>query len=90
MDQGIRQLTKDISSGEYDLICVDELTDLLYHKEQRVTEKIAKPIFQNIHSNTTIIVTGHLCPDWLCDLASTVIEGKASKHYKGYTKGIEW
>lgn len=90
LDQGIRQLGHDMASGEYDLLCVDELTDLLYHKEQRVPEKIARTVFQAIHTNTTVLVTGHLCPDWLKELATTVIEGKAHKHYKGYTKGIEW
>ena len=90
LDQGIRQLTSDLVSGEYDLLCIDELTDLLYHKEQRIPEKKAKSIFETIHSNTTVLVTGHLCPDWLKEIASTVIEGKAYKHYKGYTKGIEW
>lgn len=90
LDQGIRQLASEVASGEYDLICVDELTDLLYHKEQRVPEKKARQIFENIHLNTTVLVTGHLCPVWLKEIASTVIEGKAYKHYKGYTKGIEW
>lgn len=90
LDQGIRQFGHDMASGEYDLLCVDELTDLLYHKEQRVPEKTARTVFQTIHTNTTVLVTGHLCPDWLKELATTVIEGKARKHYKGYTKGIEW
>ena len=90
LDQGIRQLASDITSGEYDLLCVDELTDLLYHKEQRVPEKKARSIFETIHPDITVLVTGHLCPDWLKEIASTVIEGKAYKHYKGYTRGIEW
>lgn len=90
LKQGLKQLTADISSGEYDLLCVDELTDLLYHKEQRVSEKNAKQIFRNISPKTSIVVTGHLCPEWLKDISSTLIEGKVYKHYKGYTKGIEW
>ena len=90
LEQGLKQLTNDISFGEYDLLCVDELTDLLYHKEQRITEKTAKRIFESVHSKTSVVITGHLCPDWLKDISSTVIEGKAYKHYKGYTKGIEW
>ena len=90
LDQGMRQLASDMISQEYDLLCVDELTDLLYHKEQRISEKNARQIFENINPKTTILITGHLCPDWLKDMASTVIEGKLSKHYKGYTKGIEW
>lgn len=90
LDQGLRRLGKDILSGEYDLICVDELTDLLYHKEQRIPEKSAKHIFENIHPNTTVLVTGHLCPNWLKEIATTIVEGKAHKHYQGYTKGIEW
>lgn len=90
LKQGLKQLTADISSGEYDLLCVDELTDLLYHKEQRVSEKSAKQIFRNISPKTSIVVTGHLCPEWLKDISSTLIEGKVYKHYKGYTKGVEW
>ena len=90
LEQGLKQLAADTVCGEYDLLCVDELTDLLYHKEQRVSEKNAKQIFENIHPKTSVIVTGHLCPEWLKEISSTVIEGKAYKHYKGYTKGIEW
>ena len=90
LEQGLKQVTSDISSGEYDLLCIDELTDLLYHKEQRILETNAKSIFKNIHPNTTVIITGHLCPDWLKEISSTVVEGKVFKHYKGYTKGIEW
>lgn len=90
LDQGMKQLANDVVSGEYDLLCIDELTDLLFHKEQRVSEKNARLIFETINPNTTVIITGHLCPDWLKEMASTVIEGKAHKHYQGYTKGIEW
>ena len=90
LEQGLRELTSDISSGEYDLLCIDELTDLLYHKEQRIPEKSAREIFECIHSRTAVVVTGHLCPEWLKEISSTIIEGKAYKHYKGYTKGIEW
>lgn len=90
LEQGIKQFSNDAMSGEYDLLCIDELTDLLYHKEQRVQEKNAKLIFENIHSNTVIFITGHLCPDWLKEMATTVVEGKVHKHYQGYTKGIEW
>ena len=90
LEQGVKQLTADISSGEYDLLCIDELTDLLYHKEQRISEKNAKQLFENIHSRTSVVITGHLCPEWLKEISSTIIEGKVYKHYKGYTKGIEW
>lgn len=90
LEQGLKQLTEDTCSGKYDLICVDELTDLLYHKEQRVPEKTAKLLFKSIHFNTTVIVTGHLCPEWLMEMATTIVEGKVKKHYQGYTKGIEW
>lgn len=90
LDEGVKQLSKDLKSGEYDILCIDELTDLIYHEEKRIDEDIAKNMFCNIHENITVIVTGHLCPDWLKNVATTVIEGKALKHYKGYTKGIEW
>ncbi len=89
-EQGLKHLSVDVSSGDYDLVCVDELTDLLYHKEHRVPEKTAKTIFESMHSNTVVIVTGHLCPDWLKEMATTIVEGKVHKHYQGYTKGIEW
>ena len=90
LEEGLKHLMADITSGKYDLLCVDELTDLLYHKEQRISEKDAKQGFENINSKTSVVVTGHLCPKWLQDISSTVVEGKAYKHYKGYTKGIEW
>ncbi len=90
LEQGLKHLATDASSGQYDLLCVDEITDLLYHKEQRISEKNAKQIFENIHSRTSFVITGHLCPEWLKEISSTIIEGKACKHYKGYTKGIEW
>lgn len=90
LENGLKELSNDISSGKYDLLCIDELTDLLYHKEHRISEDYGRKIFESIHPNTSVIVTGHLCPEWLKEISSTVIEGKAYKHYKGYTKGIEW
>lgn len=90
LDQGLKCFSEDLSSGKYDLVCVDELTDLLFHKEKRILEKTAKHILKNIHPKTSVIITGHLCPDWLKKMASTVIVGKVEKHYQGYTKGIEW
>jgi cob(I)alamin adenosyltransferase len=90
LEQGLRQLANDVSSAQYDLICIDEITDLMYHKEQRISEKNARMIFENICPSTTVLATGHMCPDWLKQLATTVVEGKISKHYMGYTKGIEW
>ena len=90
LEQGSEHLTYDIKSKEYDLICIDELTDLLYHKEQRIQEKDARLIFESSNSDITIFVTGHLCPEWLKEMATTVVEGKIQKHYLGYTKGIEW
>ena len=90
LEEGLKQLSRDIKSGEYNVLCIDELTDLIYHEEKRIDEKVAKDMFSNIHENTTVIVTGHLCPDWLKNMATTIVEGKTVKHYKGFTKGIEW
>ncbi len=90
LNEGISILLKDVSSGEYDVLFLDELTDLIYHKEQRVPEELAKKIFSNIHPKTSIIITGHKCPEWLKDSATTIVEGKVLKHYQGYSKGIEW
>lgn len=90
LEQGLALLSKDLALGKFDLVCVDELTDLLFHKEKRVSEKIAKKILKNIHTRTSVIITGHLCPDWLKKMSSTVVVGKVEKHYQGYTKGIEW
>ena len=90
LKEGLEHLSRDVKSGEYSVLCIDELTDLIYHEEKRIDEKIAKDIFSNIHENTIVIVTGHLCPDWLKNMATTVVEGKVLKHYKGFTKGIEW
>ena len=90
LDQGLKCFSEDLSSGRYDLVCVDELTDLLFHKEKRILEKSAQLIMKNIHPKTSVIITGHLCPGWLKEMASTIIVGKVEKHYQGYTKGIEW
>lgn len=90
LEEGMKQLSQDLTSGMFDMVCVDELTDLLYHKEHRIKEEIARDLLRSLHPNTTAIITGHKCPEWLKDIASTVVEGKVYKHYKGYTKGIEW
>ncbi|MBI3308216.1 MAG: cob(I)yrinic acid a,c-diamide adenosyltransferase [Candidatus Melainabacteria bacterium] len=90
LEQGIEYLARDISSGDYDLLCLDEFTDLIYHKEQRIKEEFAQTLFKNVHNNTMVVITGHLCPEWLKELATTIIVGKIEKHYQGYTKGIEW
>lgn len=90
LNEGIKMLSSDMSSGEYDILCADELTDFLYHKGYKIDQEKIKSDFSSIHLKTKVIVSGHLCPRWLIDLATTVIEGKLIKHYKGYTKGIEW
>ncbi len=88
--QGISMLSTDLTSGKYDLLCIDELTDLLYYKVKGINEENIKLLFQSIHPSTAVIITGHKCPDWLLEFSSTTIEGKVIKHYQGITKGIEW
>lgn len=87
LEEGLTILKNDIVCESYDIICIDEITDLIFYN--KIPEDIAKNIFNNIPEKTSLIVSGHRCPDWLKNTATTIIEGKIYKHYMGNTKGIE-
>lgn len=88
LEKGINVLEEDIKSNKSDLLLLDELTDLVYHK--KIDDERLSKLFEKVSDNTSIIITGHLCPDWLKDSSTTIVEGKLQKHYEGFTKGIEW
>jgi len=81
-----------ISSNEYKLVILDELTYLISYN--LIDEKEIIDFLINKPENMHIIVTGRIAPASLIDKADIVTEMREIKHYfnQGFAaqKGIEW
>ncbi len=67
-----------ISSGEYDLIVLDELNIALFYGFLEKDEVL--PVLVNRPENVDIVITGRHAPDWLIEAADLVTEMVEVKH----------
>ncbi len=67
-----------VSSGEWDLVILDEICVALGFKMLGVEE--VKGLIENKAKNTEIVLTGRYCPEELFELADYVTEMKEIKH----------
>lgn len=83
--KGLDEIAAVISSGEYDMVVLDEVNIALFYNLyslQTVLEILkAKP------EATEVILTGRYAPQELIDTADLVTEMTEVKHY--YTRGVE-
>ncbi len=82
--EGLEECKKRLSSGDYDLIILDEITIALFFKLFDVQDVIK--ILENKATNTEVVLTGRYAPKELIDIADLVTEMKEVKHY--YTQGV--
>jgi len=73
-----------VSSGEWDLVVLDEICVALGFKMLGVEE--VKELVKNRASKTELVLTGRYCPDELFELADYVTEMREIKH--PYQRGI--
>lgn len=81
-----------VSSGEWDLVILDEICVALGFKMLDVED--VKELIQNKAPNTELVLTGRYCPEELFELADYVTEMKEVKHpyHRGVLarKGVEY
>ena len=82
---GLKEVSEIITSGEYDLIVLDEVNIALYYKLFSVDEIIK--IIKIKSKHTEIVLTGRYAPPEIIEVADLVTEMKEVKHY--YQQGVE-
>jgi cob(I)alamin adenosyltransferase len=77
--KGLDKCAELMSSGEYDMVILDEITIALYFKLFAVEEVVSA--IHNKNPRVEVIMTGRYAPQELYDIADLVTEMKEVKHY---------
>jgi cob(I)alamin adenosyltransferase len=83
-NEGLEECEKVLTSGEYDLVVLDEINVALYYNLFPL-ERVLK-MLDNKSEGTEVVLTGRYAPQELIDKADLVTEMKEIKHY--YKKGV--
>lgn len=82
---GLKRCEEILSSQEYDIVVLDEISIALYYKLLNVEDVL--DLLNKKPENTEIIITGRYVPQEIIDRADLVTEMREIKHY--YYKGVE-
>ena len=82
--RGLQTARKEMLSGKFDIIILDEAIVAIYFK--LIDTKDLIEFIKSKPENVELIFTGRYCPEELIELADLVTEMKEVKHY--YQKGI--
>jgi len=83
--QGLNRCREVVSSGEYDIVVMDEANVAVFlglFSVQDLLDVVSKK-----HERTELIITGRYAPQELIDVADLVTEMVEVKHY--YSRGIQ-
>lgn len=83
--KGLEEVKQLVSSGEYDMVVLDEATIAVFYNLITSTELI--DTIKGRNPRTEIVVTGRYASSDLIEIADLVTDMKEVKHY--YRKGIE-
>src|SRR5690554_2805401 len=83
--EGLEVVSEVLTSGEYDLVILDEATIAIYYDLFTVCELI--DLLKRRAPNCEVVVTGRYAPEELIELADLVTEMREVKHY--YRQGIK-
>ena len=83
--KGLDAAKKEINSGKYDMVILDEINVALDFKLIALTEVIE--LIKNKPANLDLILTGRYAPPEIIELADTVSEVKEVRHH--YKAGIK-
>ncbi len=83
--EGLTVVSEVLTSGEYDLVILDEATIAINYDLFTVSELI--DLLKRRAPNCEVVVTGRYAPEELIELADLVTEMREVKHY--YRQGIE-
>ncbi|QHI71422.1 cob(I)yrinic acid a,c-diamide adenosyltransferase [Aminipila terrae] len=81
---GLDCCQKALSSGEYDVVVMDEITIALYF--HLLSEEEIISVVQSKHDKTEVVLTGRYATEKIIDMADLVSEIKEIKHY--YSQGV--
>lgn len=82
--EGLKKCADIISSGEYDVVVLDEIMIAIYFnllKDEEVLD-----VLKLKNDNTEVILTGRYAPQSIIDVADLVTDMQEIKHY--YQKGV--
>ncbi len=82
---GLGKVDEKLSSGQYDLVILDEANIAIYFRLFTVEELLE--VLQRRSEKTEVVVTGRYAPKELIEYADLVTEMVEVKHY--YTKGVQ-
>jgi len=82
--KGLDECREILSSGQFNLVILDEITIALYFKLLEVSEVVYA--LKNKDANTEVVLTGRYAPQELIDMADLVTEMVEIKHY--YNQGV--
>ncbi|MGB9789859.1 cob(I)yrinic acid a,c-diamide adenosyltransferase [Thermotoga caldifontis] len=83
--EGLKRCREVVSSGEYDIVIMDEANIAVFlglFSVQDLLEVVSKR-----HERTEVIITGRYAPEELINVADLVTEMVEIKHY--YSKGVQ-
>jgi cob(I)alamin adenosyltransferase len=83
--QGLNRCREVVSSGEYDIVVMDEANVAVFLGLFRVQDLL--DVVTKRHERTELIITGRYAPQELIDVADLVTEMVEVKHY--YSRGIQ-
>lgn len=75
---GIRKAREALSSGKYDMVCLDEIAIAV--AKGLVAEEAVLEMVRQAHPDTVVVLTGRNATAGMIDLADTVTEMKNIKH----------
>lgn len=81
---GLEECSVVLSSGDYDLVILDEIMIAIYFKLLKTSDVI--DVLKNKNIKTETVLTGRYAPEELLEIADLVTEMLEKKHY--YTKGV--
>ncbi|MBP1926191.1 cob(I)alamin adenosyltransferase [Sedimentibacter acidaminivorans] len=82
--EGLKECGSILTSGDYDLVILDEITIALYFKLFNTNDVIN--ILKNKSYKTEVVLTGRYSPTELINMADLVTEMVEIKHY--YSQGV--
>jgi cob(I)alamin adenosyltransferase len=82
--EGLEECKQALSSGEYDLVILDEVTIALFFKLFDLSDVI--DVLENKAYSTEVVLTGRYAPQELIDKADLVTDMVEVKHY--YSQGV--
>ena len=83
-EKGLRLCAEFLTSGDFDLLVMDELNGAL--NCGLLSIKRVVPVLQNRDPHTELVITGRNAPDEIADIADLISKVKPVKHY--FTKGV--